>query len=197
MRWLRAVRVALASVALIWELTTGARASGSGAIPHVNVSFGVPIDRSFGGRARTLMEYAVAGARKRLATERCQMLFTDFFDRRGRPLTAALAEQRHTAAQQLDAIYFIEGNVTPQCLSGRRLAFTAPGSRVVFVCGQRFEPYLVQNEPGSEVVIIHELLHALGLGENPPPSAEISERVASRCPAVLEASEARAGTSAP
>ena len=33
----------------------------------------------------------------------------------------------------------------------------------------------------AEVVVIHEALHTLGLGENPPSSAEISIRVAARC----------------
>jgi len=29
--------------------------------------------------------------------------------------------------------------------------------------------------------MIHEALHTLGLGENPPTSAEITERVLARC----------------
>jgi len=33
----------------------------------------------------------------------------------------------------------------------------------------------------AEAVIIHETLHSLGLGENPPTSDEITRRVFSRC----------------
>jgi hypothetical protein len=33
----------------------------------------------------------------------------------------------------------------------------------------------------SEILIIHEVLHTLGLGENPPPSADITARVMARC----------------
>jgi len=33
----------------------------------------------------------------------------------------------------------------------------------------------------AEAVIIHETLHSLGLGENPPTSDEITWRVFSRC----------------
>jgi hypothetical protein len=33
----------------------------------------------------------------------------------------------------------------------------------------------------AEIIVIHEFLHALGLGENPPTSDEITERVTARC----------------
>ena len=33
----------------------------------------------------------------------------------------------------------------------------------------------------QEAVLIHELLHSLGLGENPPDSAAITDRVMARC----------------
>ena len=38
-------------------------------------------------------------------------------------------------------------------------------------------------EPGesAEAALIHESLHSLGLGENPPTSSEITSRVISRC----------------
>jgi hypothetical protein len=33
----------------------------------------------------------------------------------------------------------------------------------------------------AEVYVIHEMLHTLGLGENPPSSREITRRVNGRC----------------
>jgi hypothetical protein len=33
----------------------------------------------------------------------------------------------------------------------------------------------------AEIAVIHEALHTLGLGENPPDSREITRRVAERC----------------
>jgi hypothetical protein len=146
----------------------------------------VPLDGSFVGPARTLMERALAGARRRIATDACQRVFSDFADRRGRPLDVVLTELGRTPRQHFDALYFVEANVSRQCLGDRRLAFTAPGSRVVFICGQRFEPYLTQSVSGSEILLIHESLHALGLGENPPASQDISRRVGARCPEVPE-----------
>jgi hypothetical protein len=34
---------------------------------------------------------------------------------------------------------------------------------------------------GVEMIVIHELLHVLGLGENPPTSEAITARVVARC----------------
>ncbi|MGH9253012.1 MAG: hypothetical protein ACRD3C_00415 [Vicinamibacterales bacterium] len=34
---------------------------------------------------------------------------------------------------------------------------------------------------GARGLVIHEFLHALGLGENPPTSDEITERVTAKC----------------
>jgi len=40
----------------------------------------------------------------------------------------------------------------------------------------------VRNDPAyAEMILIHELLHTLGLGENPPTSLEITARVTERC----------------
>ena len=33
----------------------------------------------------------------------------------------------------------------------------------------------------AEVYVIHEMLHTLGLGENPPTSQEITQRVKRQC----------------
>ena len=35
--------------------------------------------------------------------------------------------------------------------------------------------------PPAEIIVLHEALHTLGLGENPPLSAVITDRVAARC----------------
>ena len=61
------------------------------------------------------------------------------------------------------------------------IAYTAAGSRVVFVCGRRFQD-LWRREPWmAKIVVIHEALHTLGLGENPPSSEQITQRVRDRC----------------
>ena len=61
------------------------------------------------------------------------------------------------------------------------LAITKVGSRAVFVCGRRFVRQGTRYSRYAEAVIIHELLHSLGLGENPSSSDHITERVLARC----------------
>lgn len=55
---------------------------------------------------------------------------------------------------------------TKKCNNSIQFAFTAPGSRVVFVCGRAFAK-MSRGEPArATAVLIHEALHTLGLGEN-------------------------------
>jgi hypothetical protein len=61
------------------------------------------------------------------------------------------------------------------------LAVTRPGNRVVFVCGARFQKEMSRNSRNAEAIVIHELLHSLGLGENPPSSDHITARVRAQC----------------
>jgi len=61
------------------------------------------------------------------------------------------------------------------------LAFTSPGSRLVFVCSRKFADLTFGDWDLARAVVIHEALHSLGLGENPPSSLEITARVRARC----------------
>ena len=79
-------------------------------------------------------------------------------------------------------MYFVEGDSSNQCRAEEMTAaFTAPGNRVIYVCGTRFADLFARKTTGGEILMIHELLHALGLGENPPTSAHITYSVLSRC----------------
>jgi hypothetical protein len=62
-----------------------------------------------------------------------------------------------------------------------RLVFTAPGSRVVRVCVEEFKRINTQKPDYVVATLIHEILHTLGLRENPPSSREITARVLARC----------------
>jgi hypothetical protein len=57
---------------------------------------------------------------------------------------------------------------------------TSVGVPRVFVC-RPFLRTVNRERPAAEVYVIHEMLHALGLGENPPTSAFIADRVRRRC----------------
>ena len=54
------------------------------------------------------------------------------------------------------------------------------GSRVIHVC-PGFAQLQSRDPERSAYLIIHESLHALGLGEDPPSSSEITHRVERRC----------------
>jgi hypothetical protein len=61
------------------------------------------------------------------------------------------------------------------------LAFTQPGSPLIRLCGLQFRNRFLQNRTTTEIIVIHEFLHALGLDENPPTSEAITKQVAVRC----------------
>ena len=52
---------------------------------------------------------------------------------------------------------------------------------MVYVCGRAFKDLAERNPERAQAIVIHEALHTLGLGENPPSSAEITARVLARC----------------
>ncbi len=131
---------------------------------------------------RNAVRAALQGAQRRLSQPRCQRLLGEFTDGGGRPLTDKLAALEQSGPDYLELVLFRDGQATPQC--ARRpdtLAYTAAGSRVVFVCGQRFARQRQKDPVFAEFIIIHEALHTLGLGENPPHSAEITARVSASC----------------
>jgi hypothetical protein len=126
---------------------------------------------------------ALGGAARRLETPRCHAVFSspDFRDRAGRPLDAKLASLAADGPSYLDVLLFYDGSKEKVCRSGAALAFTEPGSRVVFVCGRRFWQAWKNNSGYAEAAVIHEALHTLGLGENPPTSVAITKAVLSYC----------------
>jgi hypothetical protein len=134
------------------------------------------------GKARMVVTDALAGAVRRLARPRCQQLFTDFVDPAGHFLSERLAASGKTATEWLADLYFVDGDDAAQCRANETTtAFTAPLSRVIHVCGGQFAERFARKTAGGEILLIHELLHALGLSENPPTSADITDAVLGRC----------------
>ena len=124
---------------------------------------------------------ALLGAIRRLSRPECQRLFEDFTDQSGRALTTKLAATEQSAADVLAGLYFVDGDDATRCRTDRIVAaFTTPGSHVIHVCGRRFSQFAVKTK-GGEILLIHELLHALGLGEDPPTSSRITRAVMNRC----------------
>ena len=130
---------------------------------------------------RLAVRRAVEGAAARLARPGCQDLFSDFSDEGGQRLSTALAASGKSPTEALGALRFFDDGAAPQCRAGTTLAFTQIGSRLIRVCGPQFREQFLQNRSTTEIILIHEFLHALGLGENPPTSDAITKQVAVRC----------------
>ncbi|HYB53955.1 MAG TPA: hypothetical protein VEG84_08815 [Thermoanaerobaculia bacterium] len=127
------------------------------------------------------VQAAVEGAALRLSDTGCSGVLAQFADSRGRPLTEVLEGSGQTSGDYLTSLLFLDGTATRPCQNALSLAWTSPGSRGVFVCGLRFVQMARRDPRYASIVVIHEEAHALGLGENPPSSAEITARIAGRC----------------
>ncbi|HTO87462.1 MAG TPA: hypothetical protein VMR54_08030 [Thermoanaerobaculia bacterium] len=124
---------------------------------------------------------AFALALQRLANPGCQRIFRDFHDAKGRTLQARLDSLDHTGASFLQILRFANGERLSPCQSGGVLAATTPLSHVIFLCGIQFFERERHDPEFAAALVIHEMLHSLGLGENPPASNEITMRVLERC----------------
>jgi hypothetical protein len=141
-------------------------------------AFHVRLTRSRDG---FMVGQALRGAYRRLADPACQAVFSDFVEPSGRKLQEVLDEQGETGQSNLRRLLFYDGAQTSGCRVPGVLAFTQPRSRVVYICSAWFREAFALNPAKVEAVIIHESLHSLGLGENPPRSQEITARVKERC----------------
>jgi hypothetical protein len=131
--------------------------------------------------ARSLVAGASHRAAAKLRRPECRELLSDFRDGDGRRLSELLEERGIEASEFLAGLTFVDGRAVPRCASGTVAAGAIPQSPYIAVCKETFAR--VQSaDPGLAAnVVIHEMLHALGLGENPPTSEEINRQVARRC----------------
>jgi hypothetical protein len=124
---------------------------------------------------------ALLGASQWLARPKCQALFSEFKDQRGLPLTAKLGELETDPERYLRVVLFRDGAGSSTCKRHGILAFTTPGSRVIYLCGRDFERAWRRDAREVQATVIHEVLHTLGLGENPPSPGQITYRVQQLC----------------
>jgi hypothetical protein len=129
---------------------------------------------------RFAVALALSGAAQQFGHPECQGLLDDFKSASGQPLRDGLAELGMSPTEYLTGgVFFYDA---PERLCGTsNVAVTRPGSRAVLICGSRFVREMKRDSRHLEAVLIHEMLHSLGLGENPPGSDEITARVRARC----------------
>jgi hypothetical protein len=123
---------------------------------------------------------AMASAHYKLNKPRCQQILDDFKDAEGHSLRENLDSLGLGPSEYLALIVYRDGRDlrSGKCRSGGAAAVTHSKSRVVYVCGANFRA----QAPGIRAnTLIHEMLHSLGLGENPPSSGEINGQVRRRC----------------
>jgi hypothetical protein len=130
--------------------------------------------------ARFALERAGKGALQRLERPECAKVLSDFRDASGRTMQERLDLLDDTPRSYLARLSFREA-FDRRCQDSVTLAFTYLESREVFICGTQFWKAYERNPTHVEALIIHEMMHTLGLGENPPSSLEINARVLKRC----------------
>lgn len=124
---------------------------------------------------------AAEGAARRLAAPACALVLGDFSDASGQPLASLDVAAPSALSGRWATLRFIDERDARRCQAGPTLAFTTPGARVVHVCGRRFRKFHASDPTSAEIIVIHEFLHTLGMGENPPTSDAITAQVAKRC----------------
>ena len=131
--------------------------------------------------ARHAARQALDDAQALLGQPRCGTVLDGFSDGSGRPLEERLRALSGSLQAYLGMVVFIDGSRERPCSSGV-VAFTQPGSRVVRLCLDELKRTAQRDPHHLAARFIHEMLHTLGLGEDPPSSAEITRRVLAACP---------------
>jgi hypothetical protein len=149
----------------------------SGATPVPSLAANIRLS----GIARRAVERAILDASRRLASASCQKVFADFVDTSGKPLQASLDALGETAQGYLGRVLFYDGSSQTLCSTGMILGGTTRGSRIVYVCASQFSDRAGRSASDADAFVIHEMLHTLGLGENPPAPSRITAQVMQRC----------------
>ncbi len=161
-------RVCAVAAALL--LPGAAEGADPGALPEV--------DPRLGGYVAEI----VARAARRFEGPGCSGLLLAFDDvRTGRPLAETLRASGRTAGEHFASIRFYSGDERVQCRWRETWAWAAVGSDAVFVCRSRFTDLAKKSEKAAANILVHEALHTLGLGENPPSSREVTAAVHEHC----------------
>jgi hypothetical protein len=169
----------LARGVLLGTLIVGLSTHGiAQAVPPLDGDSPTPTLAMRDGELAASVHRAVRGAARLLEQPACAEVLDEFSDAGGRPLRDVLDTLTLSPTASLSRMIFRDGRDHRACRRGGLVAFTGPGSRVVFVCGNRFGEL---DRLRAQHVVIHEMLHTLGLGERPPASGYIDRAVARRC----------------
>jgi hypothetical protein len=128
------------------------------------------------------IDVARTKVRARLRSPACRMLLSSYTDASGRSLMDNLTALEAGPEQYVGWLLFRPApSGARACAEPSNVFFTTPGSRVVFTCGERFATLHASDPDLAASLVLHEMLHSLGLGENPPSPSQITSRVVERC----------------
>jgi hypothetical protein len=135
--------------------------------------------RGFQARERQALRFSLELAARRLREPECLKVFSEFQLPDGSTPLRTLEATGLSAEAFLHSMEWENGADTPRCPPGATLATTRNGRRVS-VCPPFARAFAERPQLGATLVI-HEQLHALGLGEDPPSSLHITARVEHWC----------------
>lgn len=128
------------------------------------------------GTVRRALDLALAS----LASPDCPLVYSDFELEDGKTPQDELDRLGVGPGEFLETLVFLDGSREPVCRAGRAALITQPGNRAIWVC-PLFVGLQTRSPRLAVSLIIHESLHCLGLGEDPPSSSEITRAVQRRC----------------
>src|SRR5262245_15715660 len=136
--------------------------------------------RPLGRYESRMVDMAREGAMRRLQTAECRQVLTDFKDPQGRTPLENLATFAVEPHEYVAQVPFLDGRDRPLCQRGQSQLLSTRGTARVLVCDS-FLDTVNRERDMAEFYVIHEILHTLGLDENPPTSQEITQQVKRRC----------------
>jgi hypothetical protein len=110
------------------------------------------------------------------------MLLDDFTDvRAGQALSATLSAHGRAPSELFASLRYVGADHMVRHRERKTCAWLPVGGDVVLVCRSRFLSLVRKDEWLAGKVLVHEALHSLGLGEDPPTCEESSAAVVRRC----------------
>ena len=128
---------------------------------------------------RHALQWSVGIAARQLRQPECLKAFAELQLPDGSTPLQRLEATGLTAEAFLATLEWESGATSGRCAPGALLATVRNGRRVSVCPG--FAKIVASQPSFGATLVIHEQLHALGLGENPPTSTYITTRVYHRC----------------
>jgi hypothetical protein len=147
------------------------------AAPHAAPAPPYPLPLFARGTVKRSLALALEGLRR----PECRAVYDDFRDASGATLAEGLRRRDVSPSEHLLRLRWLNGVSHPRCRDRNVFLVTRVGDPEIYVCPEQFTDFAVRQPVKAAGLLLHEQLHALGLGEDPPASGEISRQVFARC----------------